>query len=367
MNPQKKYVAFLSFADPDRELANSISNLLSELGQRAYFAPLDLPKTGTPEWRRAIISAIQNSCTFLPIYTRHSLRRPWVLYESGVADASKLPRFPARVSSVSVSDIDYLPSRDALCYDLSDIDSLADLLTNVCLQKGVTREEISPRVHRVLDSMENTIKKIITLSKIRWVFIAGNFARDASQPDSGIKWYTTQADYEARLKDFVETLTETLLCREFSISACPQVPAVGRHVTNKALSCLDSKHYLAPADFKIGGIYPIDREAREITLSEGAKRKWLGHLLSFRKTYLADQEWLIVIGGNVGTSEEYEAARECGVKVFPIPCFGGTAASIADPERNLLAEPCRSCQRRDGLCGSEGIAKVVEYLEKKCL
>ncbi len=367
MNTQrKKHDAFLSFADPDRELAECLSNLFSELNKAPYFAPLDLPKAGTPQWQKVIISAIRQSHAFLPVYTRHSIRRPWVLYESGVADAWNVPRFPARVSSVAISDLDYLPSgNNALCYDLSDEESLADLLVNVCLQSGGTREQISPTVRRSLHRMRPTVNRIIVLSKTRWVFIAGNLPNNAFDHDSPVKWHKSPTEYLNRLQRFVEALTETLFDEGFSISACPQVPHVGKDATRKALTCLDSKDLVAPVDFKIGGIYPIDRVARdaESPMSESAQKKWLRHIMAFRKTYLAQHEWLLIIGGNVGTLDEYKAAKECGVRVFPIPCFGGTGLTIANGKRSRILEPCKSCHLKDASCGTQGIAQIVSSLK----
>lgn len=360
---EKKNIAFLSFADPDRDLAKSISQLFWQLGESAYFAPVDLPKSGSPKWRDAIISAIKSSNSFVPIYTRHSLRRPWVLYESGVADSVGLPRFAARVSSVSPSDIDYLPSGSVLYYDLSNEDSLADFITNVYLSKTGERAEVSARVNRAIKNSRSIVQRILTLAKTRWVFIAGNTPKNLSQQEPALTWYKTQAQYRFRLWDFVEVLTEALLKNGFSITSCPQVPDVGMRVTEKALSCLDSKQYPNPVNFKISGIYPIDREAREITLSKTAKKKWMDHILEFRRSYLADQEWLLVIGGNVGTSEEHAAALDCGVKVFPVPCFGGTATHIYSSAKSHLLEPCKSCSKKDGSCGAEEINQLIESLK----
>jgi len=364
MKRKRKYVTFLSFADPDRELARLLSQLFAQTSAYVYFAPDDLPKAGTPEWRKEIISAIKQSSSFLPIYTRHSLRRPWVLYESGVADSVGLHRFPARVSSVSPVDIDYLPTHDAFYYDLSDTGSLAQLVVNVCSRAGGDRDTLSGRVEREFSEHAETVKRIREMAKTRWVFIAGNTAKGASEPGSGVTWYSTQSDYEARLRDVVEMLTETLLESGFSIAACPQVHAVGRHVTRKALDCLASKHYDQPVEFKIGGIHPIDREAREIQLTDSAKKKWLEHILAFRITYLSDQEWLLVVGGNEGTGEEFAAAQRCGLKVFAVPCFGGTGRQIHDTSGCDADSPCGRCQGRDGMCGAEGVRKIVDWLKQ---
>jgi hypothetical protein len=366
MAESESYDAFLSFADPDRDLVETIHDLFWLMQKRTYFAPKDLQEAKTTKWRKQIRLAIQNSKAFVPIYTRHSIGRPWVLYESGLADARDLLRFPARVSSISVSEIEDLPSDSAFCYDLSNRENLASLITNVCSNGTTNRDEIAAKVQRKVMTSD-LAKKVLTLSKKRWVFIAGNRPDDISQHDSGVDWFTTQSDYENRLRNFSEILTECLLDQEFSISACPQVPTLGKHITQKALNCLGSREYGEHIEFKISGIYPIDRDAREITLLETAKKKWLEHILSFRKTYLSNQEWLVIIGGTLGTQEEYEAACDCKVKVFAVPCFGGTARKIFEKEKLTRHHPCDKCDRKDGSCRKEDIALITSYLKGKIL
>jgi hypothetical protein len=359
----KTNTTFLSFADPDRELAKQLSQLFDLMGEYAYFAAEDLGRAGTPGWRKEIIKQIKNSGSFLPIYTRHSIGRPWVLFESGVADSFGLKRFPARVSSVSPEEIDYLPSGSAFYYDLSTETGVIDLITNVCKKKGGDNAEITAKVRRECQRNSEFVKRIIVMAKTRWAFIAGNIPRGIEQPESEVKWYTTQADYEAKLREFCESLTESLLNNGFSIAACPQVRSVGMPVTRKALSCLDAKEDSESVKFRISGIFPIDREARELTLSETAKKKWLDHIVAFRKTYLADQEWLILVGVNEGTLEEFEVASQCNVKICAVPCFGGTAKKIFDRRNIWKAEPCTKCTNRDGHCNLETIAKMVVCLK----
>jgi hypothetical protein len=103
MRKQARYAAFLSYADPDKSLVQELAKLFGQFNEQVFFAKVNLPMSGTPEWRRAIAEAVKESASFVHICTRHSLRRPWVLYESGVADACAIPRFAARVSNVARS------------------------------------------------------------------------------------------------------------------------------------------------------------------------------------------------------------------------------------------------------------------------
>lgn len=363
MITRKKYITFISYAEPDRQLAENISRLFDLLDHQAYIASDNLPKAGTSEWRHEIIRAIRSCHSFLPVYTHHSVRRPWVLYESGVADSAKLTRFPARASCITPTTVDFLPSGSALSYDLSDKRALASLITNICLLREQHKSEVTSRVKRIFSQHTDIVDSIITYARTRFVFIAGNAAENAQN----IPWYSTKIDYEARLRTFVEILSETLLQSGFSIAACPQVHSVGMHVTRKVLDCMDTQGYDRSVSFRIAGIYPIDRDARDIKLSDSAKNHWLKQIMAFRRSYLADQEWLVLLGGNAGSNEEYVAAREIGLKIFAIPCFGGTAAAIHRTIKSVQINPCKGCKTQDGMCGINAIRQIVECLKQPCV
>ena len=365
MKKKKHYAAFLSFASPDTELVTCLRALLRQLKKDAFFSPQslqELAKTKTEGWRRKIIAAVHDSECFVPIYTRHSLRREWVLYESGVADAYKLHRLPARAASVSPSEIEDLPSPGAFVYNLSDKDHLARLITNICVHDGDDEAVVKPTVYKLVHSSP-LADEILKLAQTRWVFIAGNYPDNAASPNSGINWFTNREQYLERLKNFCVTLTEVLLDEGFSVSACPQVDAVGMHVIDRAVSYLDNIQHPAHVDFAIGGIHPIDREAREKGLSETARRKWHDHIMEFRKSYLANQEWIILIGGNEGTKEEHEAAKKSKVKVLTIPCFGGIASTLPSNKADMIKGACAHCIERQGLCDLKDIQNIVSVLK----
>ncbi len=365
MNP-KQFTAFLSFADPDRPLVKALNDLFWQMREPTYFAPVELPTTGSPAWREKILEGIRGSYSFVPIYTRHSISRKWVLYESGVADCAGLPRFPAKVSSIAVSDIEDLPSPSALVYDLSDRESLTQLLVNVCLSKGGDRSKVETDVHRIVDRSTH-VREILNLAKVRWAFVAGNTPNDESGLRTDLHWYESKIGYEERLRLFAVMLAGSLLGDGFSIAACPQVASVGLHIINTTADLLASKNYLDSVDYRISGIYPIDREARKIQLSENAKKQWVAHIMSFRKSYLGEQEWLILIGGNQGTIDEYTAAKECGVKVFAVPCFGGSAMAIWKNEPHDDENPCSSCEKKDGSCSPECVKRITAFLKTRCI
>lgn len=378
MSECKSFVAFLSFSEPDEPLARAIQHLFLQLGDDydCFFAPVKLYQSQNPNWPDDIIKGIRASHCFVPIYTHHSLRRPWVLYESGVADSLKLPRYPVRVSNVSVDDINSkVPSRTrAQVFAIYEKDKLIEFATNVCLsslpklmQKKM-RDLQKDRV-RSLVARSKDARQILRLARQRWVFIAGNTPRDQYKRTHAIKWARSDKRlYDRRLKSFAKKLTVALLEQGFSISSCPQVEPVGKIVCAEAANWLAGakSKTLSFSDYRIGGIYPIDRHARESKLPRPAQKVWLDRLMDFRRSYLTDQEWLLLIGGSEGTEEEHKAAKKVDtLKIYAVPCFGGAAMKIWDKMPFKHKGPCLTCKTRNGNCNLQKLHDLVRYIKEK--
>jgi hypothetical protein len=376
----KKNTAFLSFATEDAQLVECLKEVFNALGHTVFFSKTDIGEAGSPEWRKEIIKQIKRSSTFIPIYTRYSIQRPWVLYESGVADSSGLARarFPVRVSSVSISEIAENPraGSDPLVYDLFLETSVRNFFRCVC---GHHRKTTGLETARNIDDaklhtddpvnkvINELVKKIVNLSKTRWAFVAGNTPTNLDQLKKDVPWALSKEQYEAKLKDFVIALTETLIEEGFSVSACPQVESVGMHVIATAAHKVSANSLGECVDYRLGGIHPVDQflRAKNLQLSDSAIKHWREHIKDFRKYYLRDQEWLVLLGGNEGTREEADAAKECGVKVMPVPCFGGTAKNIweeAAPKK--MKHQCGSCVV-NGDANRECIKEIVRYMKEK--
>jgi hypothetical protein len=219
---------------------------------------------------------------------------------------------------------------------------------------------VEAHVNQKLDTSKYT-DEIVSLAKTRWVFIAGNTPQECERPNEDIPWFTTSDAFKEKLRDFVIALTKALLERGFSVTACPQVDAVGLHAINTAADVIAGQRLPDHIDYRIAGIFPIDRSAKNIGLSENAKKHWVAHIMKFRRSYLADHDWLVLVGGNQGTQDEYEAAKSLKVKTLAIPCFGGTARRVADEDRQDLQNPCAEC-RLGGPCATECAERIAEYL-----
>jgi hypothetical protein len=318
---KKKYTAFISYANADSELAENVKALFNFMGHEAYFAPVALKEEAGEEWRAKVIKGMRESHCILPIYTRNSIDRPWVMYELGVADALGLPKFPARVSEISPEEAN-LPGKDVQIFKLFDIEDLIDLFTNaICLRDNPSGEEakklrLRNSVKTWLSNQKET-KNIVYIAKTRWVFIAGSVPENMKIEDAEhVTTIKTEIDFNKRVSDFLSKLTVNLLDAGFSLTSCPQVPNVGKIVTGESIAWL-SNNPEQTGRYRMGGIYPIDRDLRQLEIDESFKSVWNEHLLEFRKRYMESHEWLLIIGGNEGTLEEYVAAKEMHVKVFP--------------------------------------------------
>lgn len=369
----KRFRAFLSFANPDKALAEAMYHLFHLLGHRTFYAPIELPgvEIGSAEWRSSIVQAIKDSDVFIPIYSRRSVHRTWVIYESAVADSNDIPRVPVKTSSIATSAIEDLPSRRDFIFDLSDEGQLRKLFEQVCgravsttgsacdhaVAVALTKERLSSEDGNAL------VKKILTLSRSRWVFVAGNTPSNEARLREEVPWFTTLDAYKDNLRKFVESLTEKLVKEQFSIMACPPVESVGLHVVNRAAELHARQGSDKTFDYEIGGIYPFNTDLSNIRLSTHALTRWKKHTLAFRRMYLASQEWLVLIGGNQGTRDEFEAAKDCDTKIFPVPCFGGTALKVFNELKGERPFPCSGCSHAGCEFEAQCIDKIVNYLK----
>lgn len=347
---ERRHSAFISYASPDEQLAEAVYDLLKLLDLDPFFAKRSLQRVGGDEWRKQVIDGISSSATFLPIFTRDSVDRPWVLFESGVAEAFKVPRLPVRTSAVDMPDIQSI-GKDVTVYDISDETSLFNLLAVIYSRtRKVSYQSALHKIKRfIVPETRERIKldRVLDLSKDRWIFIAGN--KPSFDHIGEIRWIDDESktqeyryqQIKEKMSFFSRDLSLALFGAGFRLMSCPQVELVGRQVAFSYLDHINSNN-LENSIYRIGGLYPIDRDLRaenestadylegykEGNLGERLNTEWKDHLIDFRRSYLAEMEWLILLGGSVGTTEEYIASKSLKIKICPIPFFGGAAYEI---------------------------------------
>ncbi len=357
--PPRKYAAFISFAEPDRPLADLLHQVLSHVGLPSYYAPKEIPPKTPTRWQKGILDdGIRKSDAFILICTKESLSRSWVLFEAGAAAALGGNCYCTRVESVSDADIRSIPDPlDLYHYKLYNSKELQDLLCHIAADHfGAACQDAVQKINYMFATEDRLLGELMSLAATRWVFIAGNVPRKSP---------LIARKRKLHMRAFVKDLTERLMKSGFSIAACPQVTSVGKVALNTAEAFVASLPRGKPfgssrVDYEIGGLYPVDRMLRRKGLkSTRAESKWQEHLIKFRKSYLEKQEWLVLIGGTEGTREEYQALeainneRRAKVKTYPIPCFGGSAAAIF---RELVQadtaylKPCIGCRAGNSKC-----------------
>lgn len=329
------YDAFISFAEPDRPLALLLNKLLSALGFDCFYAPKNVPARAPERWQEFIVEAgLKRSTCFVPIYTPNSLKREWVLFEAGAAAAMKLRFLATRIEAIDPKEIMTLPFGHRLnCYGLHEKGSLMDLAQNIyCekLKKAGKREYeeelkiFRSKVELVFSRKKPLVKELLGAARRRWAFIAGNLPSGSEE--------------KTKLRKFVGELTRELLTSGFNISACPQVKNVGLVALKVAHSFMEKGNACTrigcKVDYEFGGIYPIDHVLRYSKIgTKEVRDRWRQHLLEFRESYLEGKEWVVLIGGNEGTREEFEAIQRINgrsgskIKTCFVTCFGGVAKS----------------------------------------
>lgn len=332
-----KHDVFLSFAQQDLDLAKALSDLLEKCEINTFFAPNNLVAKGAQDWRSNLLAAIKDSTTFIPIITQNSKQKPWVNYEAGVASACEKPIYPVKTSNVDTSKQDSANPIVNLqqVFDLTkkgDIKNLFCILYEIKHQRNARRKkslEINEPakatlkyIGDLLDKNELLLKKVNILAGRRAVFIAGSLPKDDVN-DSNV---TKNLSYD--IPKITAELTRELLKNKFTVGSCPVVEGVGRIVADEAQRFIRDNPDQLDAGYEIGGLYPL-YPLKGVTLGSKEEELWRKLFRGFRETYLTKYEWLVVIGGNEGTREEFDAAREIGtLKIISLPFLGGTGYLI---------------------------------------
>lgn len=375
----KEHDVFISYADPDQELARLLQQLFHAVGISAYYAPDGLPRS-PHDWENGLTQRGLKQCDFfVPIFSRHSIDRKWVLFEAGAANALGKRVFATKTEGISLDEIKRFPCAHRLQpFSLYDRNSLKVLLEQIGKAKHgkdhgkydqflgeVDKLLSSPRSNR----RANWADQLICQARKRWIFIAGNIPKTLMSP--------SQSAVD-EFHGFVRELTLCLFQAGFHLSACPQVPFVGRVVFDTAEGLITNNRFCGPngceVDYEIAGLYPIDEQSRiETTIPNGGwKDEWKKHLMKFRRSYLENKDWLVIIGGNAGTMDEFQAVKDINegrnhsIKTCVVSHFGGTGKALIEDaffhkHPRACFDGCKGWSPQDGI---EKLAKLVAGLIK---
>ena len=367
-----EFDVFISFAEADRDLALKLVALFKAVQMKAFFAPVELPKNSPQDWEKGILeNGLKRSRCFVPIFTKNSINRKWVLFEAGAAAALKLDIFASRVEGIEDREIREFPYATRFQnFKLFNPESLKELLVAVATSKckpehlEQKREQIREKWDDVYENRRELINRFLCEARKRWIFIAGNIPTEASIDKTVI---TDQIQY------FVKHLAVDLLRDGFNLSACPQVKPIGGVVLRTAEAFMAERDSCTmggcEVDYEIAGIHPIDKNPSFADLSnKKAISRWHNHLLLYRRSYLENKDWLIVLGGNEGTKDEFDVVQSINesklhhdIKVCFIPCFGGTAKKLND-DRSVFKHKKLYFNGCENWNESEGFEKLAETI-----
>lgn len=374
----KEHDVFISFAEPDRELAKLLHELFKAVGISSYFAPEALRKT-PHDWEEGILKkGLKQTSCFVPIFSKYSVDRKWVIFEAGAATALGSKIFATRVEGITTKEIDGFPRAHRLQhFSLSDREDIKALIENIVSTKHKDEKDILlsqlSKVDEIFDSKSGNersrlVNELVCQAKKRWVFMAGNIPL-SNPPQS--------EEFRDEFKNFVKSLTMCLFKGGFNLSACPQVEMLGRVVLDSAEEFISEDGFCGvegcDVDYEIAGIYPVDAQLRISPIpNKQLETQWKKHLLKFRRSYLENKDWLIIIGGNAGTNEEFEALKEInktrrhGIKVCLIPHFGGAGRrlmedSVVQKHPDLYFNGCKGWDAKAGIEKlAENVAKMIK-------
>ncbi|MFT3962222.1 toll/interleukin-1 receptor domain-containing protein [Propionivibrio sp.] len=91
LSKRGRVLVFISHDSRDADLAEAFANLLSDVSAGTLKSFRSSDKRGSSgiefgtEWYKAIMSQLGDATDVVALLTRHSIDRPWILYEAGVA------------------------------------------------------------------------------------------------------------------------------------------------------------------------------------------------------------------------------------------------------------------------------------------
>jgi DnaJ-like protein C11, C-terminal len=156
---------FISHDTRDADLAEAFSHLLTDASGGVLQSFRSSDRKGTAgiefgsEWYAAIMSKLSDATDVVALLTSHSLERPWILYEAGVAKG----KLGTTVFGLAIN----IPLEKTNCGPFAQFQNCADdedSLTKLILQLIRRNPHASPReqaVRRHVQGFQATIKDVV--------------------------------------------------------------------------------------------------------------------------------------------------------------------------------------------------------------
>ena len=303
----KKYIAFISYANEDHDLAQDIRLLLISAKNKLELKGDIFIDTNihTEEWRKEIMLSIPNSSWFIPIFTKNSIGSPWVNFEVGVAKAKKVKIAPIVTKTIKADQITCCDSQ-AQC--LEDEDYITNFLKKVC---NIISDTDIQRLEDFI-ARDPYVQRIKRRFLERWVYIIGSMPNIEKE---------AQETWKTITETFISNLSEKLLNEGYYLTSFPTVKHVGMTVANTVIRLGKMGHY------SIAGLYEMDNELKDFSknFSKTKQKEWDIIVSKYRKAYLKNQDFIVIVGGKENTRNEIYSAKNENIEFIPIPCLLGTA------------------------------------------
>jgi hypothetical protein len=163
---QSRPLVFISHDSRDAALAEQFSNLLTDVSAGTLKSFRSSDKKGTSgiefgaEWYKAIMDQLGNATDVVALLTQHSIDRPWILYEAGVAKG----KLDAKVFGVALG----VPLEKATTGPFAQFQNCADdedSLTKLVMQLLQRNPDAAPREEAVRMQVKAFGQKLPTLTK----------------------------------------------------------------------------------------------------------------------------------------------------------------------------------------------------------
>ena len=374
MKEDKKDI-FLSFSEKDNELADHLYKLLTEdFDFTVFYSREDLPdlRKGSRGWNERIKDAIANCGCFISVITKNSLSRPWIVYESALADAFERDILRIKTDNVHNALISSaIPEqKNNFNCELSSIKGITKIIKNIhkILQREVPKKYIGNTLSN--PPAKKTVKEIIEYAKARNIFIGGSYYANSNVVNIPRATYQGKSlKNEEVLIEVMHEITYDLLEAGFTIWCYPFVSEVGRSVAEAVHQWCHEKNENIFDHLKITGSEgrrtKSDRRAYRKQVESGLSLDGLLDLIfkTERKHVINEMEWALILGGNRKTRFESELARDLkSVKFCPIPIFDGVGLEFWEksPAKEQLP-----LHRGDHIWTQETRKKLIDYLREK--
>ena len=164
--PRGKALVFISHDSRDAELAEAFANLLSDVsgGTLKSFRSSDKKASSGlefgAEWYKAIMSQLGDATDVVALLTRHSVDRPWILYEAGVAKGKLDTNVLGVALGVPLEQVSTGPFGQ-----FQNCGDDGDSLTKLVMQLLARNPDASPReeaVHRQVQAFLQAVEKLLS-------------------------------------------------------------------------------------------------------------------------------------------------------------------------------------------------------------